>query len=410
MRLSRRTLLGSAAGLGAAAALTVPARAQQATLKVGVLTDMSGPYQDLAGPGSIAATQMAIAEFTAANPGLRVEVVSADHQNKADIAAGTARQWIDRDGVDLIIDLSNSAVALAVSGIGREKNKAVVATGAATSDLSGRACNANTIHWVYDTYMLAKSTGGAMVKAGGDSWFFVTADYAFGHALERDVGEFVRNSGGRVVGSVRTPFPGTTDFSSFLIQAQASRAKVLGLANAGTDTINCIKQAKEFGISRSMKVAGLLVFLSDVHALGLDVCQGLVLSESFYWDLNDRTRAFSSRYSPRMQGKRPSMVQAGNYACVLHYLKAAKEMGYAQAKADGAATIAMMKKIQADDDCFGTGMIREDGRKIHPAYLFEVKAPSESKGAYDYYKVLGTTPGDEAFRPLAAGGCNLVRS
>ncbi len=410
MRLSRRSLLGSAAGLGAAAALTVPARAQQPAIKVGVLTDMSGPYQDLAGPGSIAATQLVASEFMAANPGARVEIVSADHQNKADIAAGTARQWFDRDGVDVIIDLSNSAVALAVSGIGREKNKAVIATGAATSDISGRACNANTVHWVYDTYMLAKSTGGAMVKAGGDSWFFLTADYAFGHALERDVSDFVRNAGGRIVGSVKTPFPGTTDFSSFLIQAQASRAKVLGLANAGTDTINCIKQAKEFGVSNSMKVAGLLVFLSDVHALGLDVCQGLILSESFYWDQNDRTRAFSSRYSPRMQGKRPSMVQAGNYACVLHYLKAAKEMGYAQAKADGAATIAMMKKLPADDDCFGAGIIREDGRKIHPSYLYEVKKPSESKGAYDYYKTLASTPAEEAFRPLSAGVCSLVKT
>jgi branched-chain amino acid transport system substrate-binding protein len=407
MRLSRRSLLGTAATIGAAAPIAAP-RAQTATIKVGVLTDMSGPYQDLAGPGSVAATQLAGSEFMAANPGVRVEVVSADHQNKADIAASTARQWIDRDGVDLIIDLSNSAVALAVSGIGREKNKAVIATGAATSDLSGRACNANTIHWVYDTYMLAKSTGGAMVKAGGDSWFFVTADYAFGHALERDVSEFVRNAGGRVMGSVRTPFPGTTDFSSFLIQAQASGAKVLGLANAGTDTINCIKQAREFGLT--MKVAGLLVFLSDVHALGLDVCQGLIMSESFYWDQNDRTRAFSARYSPRMQGRRPSMVQAGNYSCVVHYLKAAKEMGYAAAKADGAATIAQMKKMPADDDCFGSGIIREDGRKIHPSYLFEVKKPSESKAPYDYYKTLATTPAEEAFRPIGAGGCSLVKA
>jgi branched-chain amino acid transport system substrate-binding protein len=409
MRLSRRTLLGSAAAMGAAGSLALPARAQQpATIKVGVLTDMSGPYQDLAGPGSVAATQLIASEWMANNPGVRVEIVSADHQNKADIAAATARQWFDRDGVDLIIDLSNSAVALAVSGIGREKNKAVIATGAATSDLSGKACNANTIHWVYDTYMLAKSTGGAMVKAGGDSWFFITADYAFGHALERDVSDFVKGAGGKVVGAVRTPFPGTTDFSSFLIQAQASGAKVLGLANAGSDTINCIKQAKEFGIT--MKVAGLLVFIADVHALGLNVCQGLILSESFYWDLNDRTRAFSNRYSPLMQSKRPSMIQAGNYACVLHYLKAAKEMGYAQAKADGAAAIAMMKKIPTDDECFGKGLIREDGRKIHPSYLFEVKKPSESKGPYDYYKTLATTPADEAFRPLNAGVCPLVKA
>jgi branched-chain amino acid transport system substrate-binding protein len=408
MRLSRRTLLGSAAGLGAAAALTVPARAQQATLKVGVLTDMSGPYQDLAGPGSIAATQMAIAEFTAANPGLRVEVVSADHQNKADIAAGTARQWIDRDGVDLIIDLSNSAVALAVSGIGREKNKAVVATGAATSDLSGRACNANTIHWVYDTYMLAKSTGAAMVKAGGDRWFFITADYAFGHALSRDVGNFVTQAGGRVLGGVRTPFPGTTDFSSYLLQAQASGAKVIGLANAGADTTNCIKQAKEFGIKTPL--AGLLMFISDVHSLGLETCQGLVLTESFYWDLNDRTRAFSERLWRRMPNRRPGMANAGPYSSTLHFLKAVHAMGPAEAKKSGAAIIAQMKRMPTDDDVHGQGIIREDGRKLHPAYLFQVKKPSESKRPWDYYNLIGTTPADEAFRPMKDGNCPLVKT
>jgi len=385
-----------------------PARAQASTIKIGVLADMSGMYQDLAGPGSVVATQLAANEFMAANPSIKVEVVSADHQNKADIGAGVTRQWYDRDGVDVVIDLSNSAVALAVSGIGREKNKAVLVTGAATSDLSGKSCNANTIHWVYDTYMLAKSTGGAMVRAGGDTWFFVTADYAFGHALERDVGEFVRNAGGKVMGAVRTPFPGTTDFSSFLIQAQASGAKVLGMANAGADTINCIKQAKEFGIK--MRVAGLLVFITDVHSLGLDVCQGLTLSETYYWDLNDGTRAFANKFTQRMPGRRPSMVQAGNYSTVSHYLKAVKEMGVAAAKTDGAATIAQMKKMPTDDECFGRGTIREDGRKLHPAYLFEVKKPSESKGAWDYYKVLATTPGEEAFRPLSAGACALVKA
>ena len=311
MSLSRRALLGTAAAVPAAATFR-SARAQRPVVKIGVLTDLSGVYQDIVGPLAVESTRLAVADF--GDRGFDVEVLIGDHQNKPDIGSNLVRQWYDRDGVDVIIDLSNSAVALAVSGIGREKNKAVIATGAATSDISGRACNANTVHWVYDTYMLAKSTGGAMVKAGGDSWFFLTAYSAFGHALERDVSDFVRNAGGRIVGSVKTPFPGTTDFSSFLIQAQASRAKVLCLANAGTDTITCIKQAKEFGVSNSMKVAGLLVFLSDVHALGLDVCPGLILSESYYWDQNDRTRAFSSRYSPRMQGKRPSMVQAGNYA------------------------------------------------------------------------------------------------
>ena len=409
MHLSRRSLLGSSAVLGATTALPLTAaRAQTPAIKVGVLTDMSGPYQDLAGPGSIAATQLVASEFMAANPGARVEIVSADHQNKADIAAGTARQWFDRDGVDVIIDLSNSAVALAVAGIGKEKNKAVIATGAASSDLSGRACNTNTIHLVYDTYMLAKSTGGAMVKAGGDSWFFVTADYAFGHALERDVSDFVRNAGGRVVGSVRTPFPGTTDFSSYLLQAQSSGAKVIGLANAGADTINCIKQAKEFGITRPL--AGLLLFVSDVHSLGLDVCQGLVLTESFYWDLNDRTRAFSERLWKRMPNRRAGMANAGPYSSTLHYLKTAQVMGAAEIKKNGAASIAQMKKIPTDDDVHGTGTIREDGRKLHPSYLFQVKKPSESKGAWDYYNLLGTTGADEAFRPMKDGNCPLVKA
>ena len=409
MRFSRRSLLGTAAAVGSVAALPFAlARAQASTVKIGVLTDMSGPYQDIAGPGAVAATNIAAAEFMAANPSIKVEVVSADHQNKADVGVGVARQWYDRDGVDLVIDLSNSAVALAVSNVGRDKNKAVIATGAASSDLSGKSCNANTLHWVYDTYMLAKSTGGAMVKTGGDSWFFVTADYAFGHALERDVGEFVKTAGGKVVGAVRTPFPGTTDFSSFLIQAQASGAKVLGLANAGADTINTIKQVKEFGIK--MRVAGLLVFLTDVHSLGLDVCQGLTLSESFYWDLNEGSRSFSNKFIARMPGRRPSMVHAGNYSSVLHYLKTAKEMGVAALKADGAGAIAKMKTIPTEDECYGRGSIRADGRKIHPSYLFEVKKPSESKGPWDYYKLLATTPADEAFRPLAAGGCSLVKA
>ncbi len=408
MRLSRRSLLGSAAVLGAAAMPLAAPRAQGAPIKIAVLADMSGPYQDTTGPGSVAATHVAANEFMAANPSIKVEIVSADHQNKADIAASVTRQWYDRDGVDVVIDLSNSSVALAVSGIARDKNKVALATGAATSDLSGKACNANTLHWVYDTYMLAKSTGGAVVKAGGDSWFFITADYAFGHALERDVSEFVRNAGGKVMGAVRTPFPGTTDFSSYLIQAQASGAKVLGMANAGADTINTIKQFKEFGIK--MRLAGLLLFIADIHALGLDVAQGLTLSETYYWDLNDGTRSFATKFAQRMPGRRPSCIQAGNYSTVLHYLKAVKEMGVAAAKADGAATIAQMKKMPTDDECFGRGIIREDGRKLHPVYLFEVKKPSESKGAWDYYKVLVTTPAEEAFRPMALGGCSLVKA
>jgi branched-chain amino acid transport system substrate-binding protein len=402
MRLNRRSLLATAA---AAPLASMPARAQTPTIKFGVLTDMSGPYKDLAGPGAVAATNMAIEEF--ASKGIKAEVVFADHQNKADLAVSTARQWFDRDGVDVILDVANSAVSLAAAGVAKEKNKVLLATGAATSDLTGTACNANTIHWVYDTYMLSKSTGGAMVKAGGDTWFFMTADYAFGAALERDAGNFVKAAGGKVIGSIKTPFPGTTDFSSFLLQGQASGAKVLGLANAGGDTINSIKQAKEFGIK--MRLAGLLVFLTDVHSLGLDVAQGLLLSESFYWDLNDKTRGWSNKFSARMNGARPTMVQAGDYSSALHYMKAFLETG-GKLKGDGAAMVAQMKAMPATDDCFGTGNIRVDGRKIHPSYLFEVKKPAESKGPWDYYKLLATTPAEEAFRPLAEGGCPLVKA
>ena len=400
MKLSRRAVIGTAAVLPAVA------RAQAPTIKIGVLTDLSGPYQDIAGSVAIAAARQAIEEFAA--QGFKVEILSADHQNKPDVGAGVARQWFDRDGVDLVTEVANSGVSLAVAGVAKEKNKAYIPCGPATSDLTGAQCNANTIHWVYDTYMLARSTGGAMVKAGGDTWFFITADYAFGHALTRDTTAFVQAAGGKVLGGVATPFPGTTDFSSFLLQAQASGAKVIGLANAGADTINTIKQAREFGIKQTL--GGLLVFLSDVHALGLDVCQGLVLTESFYWDLNDRTRAFSERFKAKAPSKRPTMVQAGTYAAVTHYLKVAQAMGVAQAKADGAATIARLKATPTDDDCFGKGSIRADGRKIHPSYLFEVKKPAESKYPWDYYKLLATTPAEDAFRPLNAGGCALVKA
>ncbi len=404
MKLSRRNLIGTAAA--AATLPTVAARAQTPTIKIGVLTDLSGPYQDVAGNVAIAAAKQAAEEF--GSKGFNIEILSADHQNKPDVGSNVVRQWIDRDGVDLITEVANSGVSLAVAGVAKEKNKAYLPCGPATSDLTGTACNANTVHWVYDTYMLAKSTGGAMVKAGGDTWFFITADYAFGHALTRDVTGFVEGAGGKVLGGVRTPFPGTTDFSSFLLQAQASGAKVIGLANAGADTINTIKQAREFGITQ--KLGGLLVFLSDVHSLGLDVCQGLVLTESFYWDMNAGTRAFSERIKAKAPSKRPTMVQAGTYSAVLHYLKVANAMGAAEAKKDGAATIARIKATPVEDDCFGKGTIRADGRKLHPSYLFEVKKPSESKYAWDYYKLLATTPAEDAFRPLAQGGCPLIKT
>jgi len=407
MTVSRRTLIGSAAAvplLGAARA-----RAQGANvLKVGVLTDLSGAYRDLGGPVSTAAAQQAVDEF--AGKGFKVEVVQADHQNKTDIGAGIARQWFDRDGVDLIVDVPNSGVGLAIAGVAKDKNKAYMNSGSATSDLTGAMCNANTIHWTYDTYMLAKSTGSAAVKAGGDSWFFITADYAFGTALQRDTTEFVTQAGGKILGGVRYPFPGTTDFSSLLLQAQASGAKILGVANAGADTINTIKQAQEFGINKSMKLAGLLVFISDVHALGLEVAQGLLLTNSFYWDANDRTRKFSERFKAKAPAVRATMVQAGVYASVLHYLKAAADKGVPFMKADGAAAVAAMKAMPTDDDCFGAGTIRADGRKLTEAYLWEVKKPGESKGPWDYYKLVATAPADQAFRPLDKGGCNLVHA
>jgi branched-chain amino acid transport system substrate-binding protein len=408
MSLTRRSLLATAAALPVPA-VSGGARAQSMpTLKIGCLTDMSGPYKDLAGPNAVVAVHQALEEYGVSGKGMKVEVLSADHLNKPDVGSTVARQWFDRDGVDLIVEVANSGVALAVAGVAKEKNKVYVNSGAASSDLTGSACNANTIHWVYDTYMLAKSTGGAMVKTGGDSWFFITADYAFGKALQRDTTDFVQSAGGKVLGSVAYPFPGTSDFSSYLIQAQASGAKVLGIANAGADTINTIKQAKEFGIK--MRLAGLLLFLTDIHSLGLDVAQGIVLTDSFYWDMNERARAFSDRLSPKIGGARPTMVQAGVYSSVLHYLKTASAMGVDKVKLDGAATVAQMKQIPTDDDCFGAGSIRADGRTLHPAYLWEVKKPSESKGPWDYYKPLATTPADQAFRPLAQSACPLVKS
>jgi branched-chain amino acid transport system substrate-binding protein len=409
--LDRRSVLSGAAALPLLGALPWrTARAQAAnTIRIGVLNDMSGMYRDISGQTSLACVRQAVADF--GPRGFNVEVLAADHQNRPDVGVNIARQWIDRDGVDVIVDVPTSSVALAVNDICREKNKVHLNSTAATSDLTGPRCTPNTVHWTYDTWMLAKSTGGAMVRAGGDTWFFLTADYAFGHALERDTGNFVRAQGGRVLGNVRTPFPGTTDFSSFLMQAQASRAKVIGLANAGTDTTNSIKQAAEFGITRrGVRLAALLMFINDVHALGLQTAQGLVCSETFYWDLNERTRRFTEKVRSAIAPNMPAMTHAGCYAAVLHYLKAVQDMGVAAAKASGADAVARMKAMPTDDDCFGEGRIREDGRKLHPAYLFEVKKPEESQGPWDYYKLLQTTPAEEAFRPAGEGGCPLVRS
>ena len=403
--IPRRALLAAAA----AAPLARPARAQAGVVKIGVLNDQSGVYRDISGPTSVACVRQAVEDFGAR--GLQVEVLAGDHQNKPDIGAGIARQWIDRDGVDMVIDVANSGVALAINGVCKEKDRVYINSTGATADLTGPACAATTVHWTYDTWMLAHSTGAAMVGAGGDTWFFVTADYAFGTALERDTTSFVKQAGGVVLGSVRHPFPGNTDFSSFLLQAQASRAKVVGICNAGTDTVNTIKQAAEFGLTRSgVKLAGLLVFLNDVHALGLEAAQGLVLTESFYWDLNDRTRAFTRRVLPKTGGIHPAMSHAGCYGGALHYLKAVADMGAVEAKKSGAATVARMKAMPTDDDAFGAGTIRADGRKLHPVYLFEVKKPGESKAPWDYYKLIATTPAEQAFRPLNEGGCPLVKA
>jgi branched-chain amino acid transport system substrate-binding protein len=387
--------------------LTVPAFAEISDniVKIGVMNDQSGTYADLAGPGSVVAARMAVEDFGAAKKGMKVEILVADHQNKPDVGSNIARQWYDVDKVDVIVDVPTSSVVLAVNQVTREKNKALLVSTGATSDLTGKACSPNAIHWTYDTWALANGTGSAIVKTGGDSWFFLTADYAFGLALERDTEAVVVKNGGKVVGRVRHPFP-TSDFSSFLLQAQASKAKIIGLANAGADTTNAIKQGAEFGIGRGgQQFAGLLVFLTDVHALGLEKAQGLLLTEAFYWDLNDQTRAWSTRFAERHRGAKPTMAQAGVYSSVLHYLKAVEAL-----KSDeGPKVIAKMKEMPTDDPAFGKGKVREDGRKIHPMYLFEVKKPAESKGAWDYYKVRTTIPAEQAFRPLDQGGCELVK-
>jgi len=390
--------------LVAAAAALLAGSALAQDIKIGVLNDRSGLYADLSGEGSVVAARMAVEDFKAAEKGINVEIVSADHQNKPDIASNIARQWIDAEGVDLIVDVPTSSAALAVSEIVREKNKVFMNSGAGSSDLTGSKCSPNTIHWTYDTWALSNGTAGQMVKQGGDTWFFITADYAFGHALERDAAAVVEKSGGQVLGTVRHPFPGQ-DFSSFLLQAQGSGAKVIGLANAGTDTTNAIKQAHEFGIVQGgQSLAGLLIFISDVHALGLETAQGLVLTESFYWDLNDQTRDWSKRFAERHNGAMPTMVHAGVYASVLHYLKAVE----ATKGKDTAALLAKMKEMPTDDPLFGQGQVRQDGRKIHPMYLLQVKAPADSKGAWDYYNVLATIPADQAFRPIGEGGCPHV--
>ncbi|WP_342641182.1 ABC transporter substrate-binding protein [Rhodoligotrophos ferricapiens] len=397
-----KTVLAAVASLALFAGVSL---AQEQAVKIGVLNDRSGIYADITGEGSVIAARMAVEDFTAKNPGFKVEVISSDHQNKPDIASNIARQWYDQEGVDAIFDLPASSTALAVAEVTREKNKVVIVSGGGTSDLTGKNCSPNTIHWTYDTWSLANGTASAMVNQGLKSWFFITADYAFGHALERDASELVKKAGGEVLGSTRYPYPGQ-DFSSYLLQAQSSGAQVIGLANAGGDFINSVKQASEFGIVQGgQNLAGLLVFITDIHALGLQAAQGLSLTESFYWDMNDKTRAFSDRYQKAGGPAKPTMVHAGVYSSVLHYLEAIKAAGTKEAK----AVIGKLKEAPIQDELFGTITVRPDGLAAHDMYLFQVKKPEDSKGAWDYYNLVATIPADKAFRPLDQGGCELVK-
>ena len=406
MRLARRSLLAAAAS---AAALPIRRSRAQAkpVIRIGVMNDMSGPYRDVNGPTGVICAKQAVQEFAAG--AFDVDVLSADHQNKPDVAVSLAREWFDQRGVDIIIDVAATSCALALASICREKNKVLIPTSTASSDITGKACTPNSIHWVFDTYMEAKSTGGAMVKAGGDTWYFITPNYAFGEAIQRDTTRFVEAGGGKVLGAQIYPFPETTDYSAFLVKAQASGAKILGICGAGADLINIVKQAHEFGLSRKMSLAALVAYTTDIRSIGIELAAGTRLSETYYWDLNERTRSFQKRIQPKV-ALWPNMAQAGDYSCTLHYLKTVADMGAAAAKADGAATVARMKAMPTDDDCFGPGKIREDGRKVHPVYLFEVKQPPESTGEWDLYKLLGTTPADEAFRPLSDNACPMVKA
>ena len=402
--MMRRNLFCTAAFV--LAAWTAPAMAQISddVVKFGLATDLSSLYSDINGQGSVLAAQMAIEDFGGSVLGKKIEFITGDIQNKPDVAATLASRWYDTEKVDMIIGAGASSSSIAVENVAGEKKKIFLATDPASSDVTGKFCNPYTVHWVYDTAALANGTGSAIVKSGGKSWFFITADYAFGYALERDVSEVVKKAGGTVLGSVRAPL-NTSDFSSYLLQAQSSKAQIVGLANAGGDTINAIKQASEFGIVKGgQKLAGLLVFISDVHSLGLKQAEGLRLTEAFYWDLNDKTRAFSKRFSARFNGKMPTMAQAGVYSAALRYLQVVKETGTDRAE----TVMAKLKDGKWDDPLFGTSYIRADGRKMHTMYLFEVKSPAESKGPWDYYKLLATIPGEKAFRPMDQGGCPMV--
>ena len=409
MSLSRRQLLAAAA-LPALATPFIARAADLPLIRIGVLTDLSGQYRDNSGPTSVLAAKQAVEDFKPEDRGFKVDILAADHQQKPDVGGAVARQWFDRDGVDAIADLNNTAIALAAGNVAKEKNKALLISGAASADLTGKFCMPNAIHFAPDTYGDSHSTGGAVLKSGGDTWFLIAADYTFGHALADETTKLITSKGGKVLGSVAYPFPGTTDYSSYLLQAQASGAKVVGFCNTGGDMENCVKQAREFGLGNSMKVVSLFGFITEVHSMGLQTAQDLLVSETFYWNMNDRTRAFTQRFSKKSPDNYPSSLHAACYTGVTHYMKAVAALGPAKAKASGTDTIAAMKRMPTDDDCFGQCTIREDGRFLCPTYLFRVKKPAESKMPWDVFDLVATTPGDEAFRPLSEKACPMVKS
>lgn len=405
--LKRRTVLAA----GTAAALIRPARAQSPVIRIGVLTDLSGPYRDTGGQTSVAAARQAVEDFGGAARGITAEVIAVDHQQKPDIANSIVREWFDRGGVDVVVDVNNSAIAFAVTDLAKAADKVHLNTGAFSADITGPRCSPNQVHWGSDTWQIAKTMTTAEIAAGHDKWFLLVADYAFGAAMQRDMTSFIADAGAKVMGTVRYPFPGTADFSSYLLQAQSSGANVIAFANAAGDFVNSIKQSHEFGLTaQGMTLAGLVVFVTDIHALGLETAQGLRLTEGFYWDMNDRTRGFAKRILARTPSNMPNASHASTYASVLHYLKAVESLGVAPAKASGRATVAAMKRLPTEDDCFGAGQVREDGQHLHPAFLFEAKKPSQSKGPWDLYNTLATIPPEIAWRPLNIGKCPMIKA
>jgi branched-chain amino acid transport system substrate-binding protein len=409
--IGRRAILQGGLAVGAAATLPRRARAADKPIRIGVLTDMTGAYAANTGPGSVLGAQMAVEDFMQSHPGIKAEVVQADLQLKPDVALAIAADWYDNKGVDVVTDVPLSSAAFAIGDLAKQKDKLAIFTGGASADITGAKCGPNHLHWVYDTWSMPHGVVDAAVKEGANTWFFITADYAFGHSLQKDAASFVTGAGGKVLGQALAPFPGTTDFSSFLVQAQSSGAKVVGLANGGADTVNCIKQAAEFGIMKGgQKVAGLIFLIHDVHGVGLSSAQGVLLTEPFYWNLNEGTRDFSKRYAARFNGVVPGSVHAGQYSAVMHYLKTAAAIGPDKATASGRAAIEHMKSTPTNDPLFGDGKVRTDGRVIHNMYLFEVKSPAESKAPWDYYTLRRTIPADQGFRPLDQGGCPLVHS